>query len=242
MNKIELLDTDLLQSPLKKWVLRWKRIFRKGLGWHYLLDIIWILKNLDAPPGAKILDAGAGQGLLQYLLAIKGYQVYSVDLSYYRLNLIRGFMIKFAKGRIRYYQNDLMALPFDNKYFDAVVSVSAIEHNYHFNDFGSIFDELERVTRKYGQILLTTSATNRNPWIHKPSGGWNYNYYALRYFTDIDENNFYQYAIILDHIINCKELKDMLSPFYFKSGENGMPFGKWEPQYIPVGIRKTVVK
>lgn len=34
------------------------------------------------------------------------------------------------------------------------------------------------------------------------------------------------------------ELHKKLAPFYFKSGDNGMPWGKWDPQYQPVGVVK----
>ncbi|RKY40680.1 MAG: hypothetical protein DRP81_09100 [Candidatus Omnitrophota bacterium] len=43
-------------------------------GWHYILDLAWIISHIDIPPGCKILDAGAGGGILQYLLAIRGYR------------------------------------------------------------------------------------------------------------------------------------------------------------------------
>ena len=27
-----------------------------------------------------------------------------------------------------------------------------------------------------------------------------------------------------------------LADFYFRSGDNGMPWGNWDPQYMPVGV------
>ncbi len=35
------------------------------IGWHYLLDLIWILKTILPSQEMKIVDAGAGKGLLQ---------------------------------------------------------------------------------------------------------------------------------------------------------------------------------
>jgi SAM-dependent methyltransferase len=49
-----------------------------GLGWHYLLDLVWILRRLGPVPGT-VLDAGAGIGLLQWYLADRGWHVLSVD-------------------------------------------------------------------------------------------------------------------------------------------------------------------
>ncbi len=53
-----------------------------GLGWHYVLDIVWIILNIrDLPKGSIVLDAGAGNGLLQCVLAGLGYKVISADFS-----------------------------------------------------------------------------------------------------------------------------------------------------------------
>ena len=62
----------------------WLSLLNRPNGWHYKLDIIWILNELKKSgihPGSTILDAGAGQGVLQYLLAAKGYKVISFDYS-----------------------------------------------------------------------------------------------------------------------------------------------------------------
>ncbi len=51
------------------------------LGWHYVLDLVWILSRLEATAPASILDAGAGYGLLQFLLADRGFHVISADVQ-----------------------------------------------------------------------------------------------------------------------------------------------------------------
>jgi 2-polyprenyl-3-methyl-5-hydroxy-6-metoxy-1,4-benzoquinol methylase len=52
------------------------------IGWRYILDITWILKeidNLNLSRGSLVMDAGAGNGVLQFILAGQGYNVVSVD-------------------------------------------------------------------------------------------------------------------------------------------------------------------
>ena len=44
--------------------------------------------------------------------------------------------------------------------------------------------------------------------------------------------------MILDKYRQCSYLKNNLSEFYKKSGNYGMPWGKWYPKYIPVGLSK----
>ena len=85
MRKIQLLDSSLYEDKktLKK-LSYWFKLMNKPNGWHYDLDHLWILKELKKhkiKPGDTILDAGAGQGILQYFLCSKGYNVISLDFS-----------------------------------------------------------------------------------------------------------------------------------------------------------------
>ena len=79
--KIEILSVDLLEQnrPVVEELKRLARSLRLEFGWHYLLDLSWTIQNLDAIQGKRILDAGAGTGILQWYLAKTGTEVYSVD-------------------------------------------------------------------------------------------------------------------------------------------------------------------
>ena len=83
--EIQLLDASLLadEKTLEE-LSYWFGVMNRTNGWHYDLDHIWILSELEKAgikPGATIVDAGAGQGVLQYLLASRGYNVISLDFS-----------------------------------------------------------------------------------------------------------------------------------------------------------------
>lgn len=84
-NQIKLLQASLLRDEQKlKELTHWLRVMNRPNGWHYDLDHIWILDELEKAgirPGATIVDAGAGQGVMQYLLAARGYNVISLDFS-----------------------------------------------------------------------------------------------------------------------------------------------------------------
>jgi len=79
--KIEILSVDLLDQnrPVVEELKRLARSLRLEFGWHYLLDLSWTVQNLGAIQGKRILDAGAGTGILQWYLAKTGAEVYSVD-------------------------------------------------------------------------------------------------------------------------------------------------------------------
>lgn len=84
-NEIKLLDASLLDDRKKlKEISYWLKVMNRPNGWHYDLDQIWILNELEKSgilPGSTVLDAGAGQGMTQYLLAARGYNVISLDFS-----------------------------------------------------------------------------------------------------------------------------------------------------------------
>lgn len=84
-NEIRLLDASLLTDSRKlREISYWLRVMNRPNGWHYDLDKIWILDQLEQAgigAGATIVDAGAGQGDMQYLLASRGYNVISLDFS-----------------------------------------------------------------------------------------------------------------------------------------------------------------
>src|SRR4030067_2368511 len=80
-DKIEILSVELLDQH-RSTVGALKRLARTlGLefGWHYLLDLTWIISLLVPVKGKRILDAGAGTGVLQWYLAEQGAEVISVD-------------------------------------------------------------------------------------------------------------------------------------------------------------------
>ncbi len=81
VEKLELLSVDLLdqQRPLVEALKNLARSLGLEFGWHYLLDLTWIITQLGPVEGKHLMDAGAGTGILQWYLAQQGAQVISVD-------------------------------------------------------------------------------------------------------------------------------------------------------------------
>lgn len=97
--EIELLSCSLLDEIPE--TVKDIELIQKGLfiepGWHYYVDFVWIinrLRQLGIPRGATVLDAGAGRGLLQYLLALYGYNVVSVDFTPRKNRLLGRLLFK----------------------------------------------------------------------------------------------------------------------------------------------------
>lgn len=291
-NKIEILPVSLLDEhrPLVESLKQLATTLNIGLGWHYLLDLSWIISQLGQISGKRVMDAGAGIGLMQWYLAEKGAEVVSVDRSNRALLAlrlraryhVRGLrahdlapatrvwarniqaawpltarlraagrgllgLIRLATphpthGNIVLYNQDLTRLPdiADNS-LDAVVAVSALEHNDP-EKLEDVVDELMRVLKPGGKLLATLGAAREADWFHKPSKGWNYTDTTLRQVFRLPQDtpsNYAQYDQLFAALKNCAELRDHLAPLYYQSGDNGMPWGKWDPKYQPVGVCKV---
>ncbi len=277
MDKIEILSVDILND------LRWlveefgqvSQSLNIGLGWHYLLDLSWAAMMLKIEPGMRVLDAGAGSGVMQWWLAAKGVDVVSVDknsrvdlgsqfrewcpvcgLRYGDLHPIswqarlRNFLSKarhknseITKGRgtITIYNQDLTNMPdIPDNSVDAVVSISALEHNSH-EGLRACVAELLRVLKPGGKLIATLGSAKDNDWFHKPSKGWCYSEATLRSVFDLSADcltNYVYHDELFEKLKTCGELRDNIADFYFKFGDNGMPWGKWDPKYQPVGVCK----
>lgn len=256
-------------------------------GWHYLLDLTWIISQMRLDKGVRIMDAGAGVGVMQWYLAQKGVEVVSVD-RLDRSHLPLRFRLRFqvqgmrkgdlapvlrsnryregqersliqrvainakevlktglpgrAPGRVVIYNQDLQRLAdIRDDSLDYVVAVSALEHNPPEN-LNRVVVELMRVLKPGGRLLVTLGAARDQDWFHEPSKGWCYTEATLRDVFDLSSrapSNYDRYDELFAALQNSAELREDLAAFYARSGENGMPWGLWDPQYQPVGVCKV---
>ena len=102
--------------------------------------------------------------------------------------------------------------------------------------------ELVRTLKPGGILLATLGAARDADWFHAPSQGWNYTDASLRRLFGLPAetpSNYVRADELLAALKDCGELRDNLAPMYFQSGDNGMPWGKWDPKYQPVAVRKV---
>jgi ubiquinone/menaquinone biosynthesis C-methylase UbiE len=144
-------------------------------------------------------------------------------------------------GRVLIYNQDLTSMPdIPDNSLDAVVAVSALEHNTP-EGLQKVVAEIMRKLKPGGQLLATLCAGRDKDWFHEPSRGWCYTDTTLRRLFELPEgtsSNYTHYDELFNSLKECAELRDNLAKIYFRSGDNGMPWGRWDPQYQPVGVRK----
>jgi len=103
-----------------------------------------VLSLISSKKGGKVLDAAAGNGAMSKRLSEMGYETFPIDID----------ASKFQYTKLRCKEVDLNKdIPFEDNFFDLVVSVETIEHlenPWHF------IRELHRVLRPGGQLIITT--------------------------------------------------------------------------------------
>lgn len=140
-------------------------------------------------------------------------------------------------GNIQWIVGNLCRMPeIKTGSFDAVVSLSALEH-IPKEQLPDALAEIQRVLKPDARWAVTTSGTEKEEtWFHEPSKGYCYSESDLRKIFNAAPTIKQNPSEILHKYKENSYLKNNLAVFYFKSGSNGMPWGKWEPQYIPVGL------
>lgn len=257
-------------------------------GWHYLLDLTWVLRHLGAARGQHVMDAGAGTGIIQWHLAQQGATVYSVDRldrsalplrlrAHTRVHglrptdmvstsavmgreratleggkrskrfirnlqaILQGLLPR-QGGEVILYNEDLAHMSeIEDNSIDNIVSISSLEHNTP-EGLERVVNEMLRVLKPGGRIIATLCTAGQTDWFHEPSKGMCYSAATLKRIFQLPADltdNYGDYDQLMDQLRGCAELRDNLAAFYSRSGNNGMPWGKWDPQYQPVGLIKT---
>ncbi|MFD9286153.1 SAM-dependent methyltransferase [Streptomyces mirabilis] len=105
-------------------------------------------------PGMKILDAGCGVGGPAIEIAkYSGSSITGVNLVTAQLDIARDTAGRQGLGdRCSFVEGDIMDLPFENDYFDAVFSLEAICHTPNKHD---AYSEIARVLKPGGTFIGT---------------------------------------------------------------------------------------
>lgn len=107
--------------------------------------VTWVLRQVDARPGQRLLDVGSGPG--QYHAHLDPVRLVALDMS-------PGML---AKVRVPKVQADAQALPFRDGSFDRVMSNHVL---YHVTDQRRALREMRRVAAPGGRAVITTNASD----------------------------------------------------------------------------------
>jgi ubiquinone/menaquinone biosynthesis C-methylase UbiE len=104
----------------------------------HLFDPNWL-------KGKKILEVGCNQGkdFLQFFDGIEGVELYGVDINEQDIK----------QKNCTFMQLNADKLPFDDDYFDLVVSFGVLEHVQPMETLCKVISEIDRVCKSYGVIV-----------------------------------------------------------------------------------------
>ena len=129
-----------VQEQYKNSALHWSRVFE----WP------WAIMHGKHGPGVLALDAGGGHGPFQHVLAPRVRTVFNVDKDQRSLDFAQVHPMN--RGNLKCILGDITDLPFPNGFFDQVYCISVLEH---IQDWWNVFQELLRVVKSGGRLVLT---------------------------------------------------------------------------------------
>lgn len=135
----------------------------------------------DEVKGKSVLDAGCGTGIFSIIFANNGAgQVTGIDISNGSLETARNLKDKFQLQNTCFRKEDMLNLPFPDNSFDIVWAWGTVHHT---TDPLRAIDELIRVLKKEGSLLLAVYTRTRLTFLHEiirkilvrtPRGTWTF--------------------------------------------------------------------
>jgi ubiquinone/menaquinone biosynthesis C-methylase UbiE len=155
----------------------------------------------------KILDVGYGSGLLMPTLARHARELYGVDIHPRAKDVTEALARLGVKATLS--QADARQLPFEAEQFDVVLTFSFLDY---VRPVGPYIDEMLRVTKKGGKLLLGIPKANKL---------FNHLYKLVGYST-----------VEHLHISSPKDVRDHLQSLSVRFEESGLP--RWSPHFFKI--------
>ncbi len=147
--------------------------------WIGNVEFELLCRHLDMSPGKSLLDVGCGTGWFTRRLAAAGLAVTGLDIDAGALDFAR----KRSHG-IAYAEGDACRLPFPDRSFDQVISITAL---CFVADWPRAIAEITRVTRR--RFVLGLLNRHSLLWLDKGRSGGKGAYHDAHWHTrrELDE-------------------------------------------------------
>jgi len=142
-----------------KWNKRaWDRIFKKEKKAFptILKDVQAVVKFFEKRNVKRVLDLGCGTGRHLIYLAKQGFDVYGIDISKHGIEIANKWS-KEENLKAHLKIGDIYRkLPYENNFFDAIVSTKTVHHG-KIENIRKLIKEMERILKPHGLIFITVT-------------------------------------------------------------------------------------
>ena len=142
-----------------------ERFTRQAAHWGKLSvpeDVRAIFERVDVSSGDRVLDVAAGSGLLSRALAPRVREVVALDLTPAMLENAREAASRDGVSNIRFVEGAAEEMPFSDGEFDLSVTRFSL---HHIAQPQRVVDEMVRVTRKGGRVIIIDMFASDDPKI-----------------------------------------------------------------------------
>lgn len=141
---------------------QWNEIYEQNKAYTYYdifkphEDMQKIAEYFKKNKVSKILDLGCGAGRNLLYLAKQGFEIYGLDYASEGINLIKKQLKEHGLETKLTTSSFYKKLPYQDNYFDAIISVQSIQHGTN-KQITHTIKEMERVLKNKGLIFITVS-------------------------------------------------------------------------------------
>jgi len=152
----------------------------------------------------NVLDLGCGAGRHCAYLAKKGFDVIGVDVSKSALRMANKWVRKERLKNVAFMRGTMTNIPFRNRHFDAVISISVIHHAVK-KDIMKTIVEVHRILKKNG-VFLANLTSMKDP---RYGAGQKVENNTFRVLEAFEEKRFEE----LHHYFTMQEISKILACF-----------------------------
>ncbi len=214
--------------------------------WKSLEEYLLFLKEIFAydfaankiSKDSTVLELGFGEGFGTKMLAKKAKKVFALDVDEKAFNHAKQ---KYSSEKILFSLYNGKKIPFEDNYFDAVVSLQVIEH---IKDDFNFVNEIYRVTKKNAVVIITTP--NRKIRLKENSKPWN-EFHCKEYSEKELENLFNNFSSVnIFGVFASKEIMktelNRIKKAVFMASLDPFKLRKFFPFYLKNTLKKIIKK
>jgi len=156
----------------------WDKAFRKQgkIFKKVQQDMPRIIKIFKKSNVNKVLDLGCGTGRHLVLLAMNNFSVYGFDISSHGIKIANTWLKRLGLRANLRIGNIYEKLPYENDFFDAIISTQTLHHG-NIMEIRGLIKEIERILKPNGLVFVTVRKHVSRKHIPKDS------LYGIRYIA-----------------------------------------------------------